>query len=293
MRLSKAVMLVSTLLCSFCASAVSQRSIDDPAIVGELYYTEGRMNQPVIMILGGSGGGDFVEKYAVVRVSVNELVSKGYAILSLSYFDQESQSSRIPTSLKRVPLEYFEQAFNWVQTQPELKKNSIAVYGTSRGGELALILASKFAIIDLVVAGVPSAYVWSSYDRYRTRKDILKLIKTDPCQSAWKWKGKDVANICLKYSVNYKPWYNVIDNKELVEGFLIPVEKSSAAILLTSARYDTVWPSYEMSKQIMSKLDSSNYAYPYKHISYRSDHFIHTRSWPDVSEFIELHYPAH
>ncbi|MBR9788623.1 MAG: hypothetical protein GYB40_11880 [Vibrionaceae bacterium] len=291
MKLSKVVILVSTLLYSFCASAVSQRLIDDPAIVGELYYTEGRLNQPVIMILGGSGGGDFVKKYAVVRVSVNELVSKGYAVLSLSYFDQESQSSRIPASLKRVPLEYFEQAFNWVQTQPDLKKNSIAVYGTSRGGELALLLASKFEFVDLVVAAVPSAYVWSSYDRYRTDDEYLNLIKIDPCQSAWTWNGKDIPNICLKYYANYTPWHNVIENKRLVEKFSIPVENSSAAILLTSALYDTVWPSTEMSNRIISKLQNAQYAYPFKHISYHDNHFVHTRSWPDVLEFIEFHYP--
>ncbi len=292
MTLSKIVILVSTLLCSFYVSAIAQRPVDDPAIVGKLYYTEGRLNQPVVVIFGGSGGGDFIEKFAAVRVSANELVRKGYAVLSLSYFDQESQATRIPASLKRVPLEYFEQAFNWVQTQPDLKKNSIAVYGTSRGGELALLLATKFEIIDLVVAGVPSAYVWNAYDRYRTREDILNLIKTDPCQSAWTWQGKDIANICLKHSINYEPWYSVIDNKALVEEYFIPVEKSSAAILLTSARYDSVWPSYEMSKRIMSRLDSSNYAYPYKHINYREDHFVHTRSWPDVAEFIELNYPV-
>ncbi len=291
MRLFKTSILFATALTSFYSFAVSHRTVDNPAIVGELYYTEGRLNQPVIMILGGSEGGDFVTKSAVIRISANELVRKGYAVLSLSYFDQESPSKPIPASLTRVPLEYFELAFNWVQTQDDLKKNTIAVYGTSRGGELALLLASKFEFVELVVAGVPSAYAWSSYDRYRTEEAYLNLLETDPCQSSWTWGGKDVANICLKYSDNYSPWYKVIENEDLVEPFMIPVENSSAAILLTSARYDTVWPSYEMSNQIMSRLESSNYSYPFKHKSYLSDHFLHTRSWPDVSEFIELHYP--
>lgn len=279
-------------LFSFCSYAVSHRLIDDSSIVGELYYTDGRLNQPVIVILGGSGGGDFVSKSAEIQISVNELVGEGYAVLSLSYFDQEKPSEHIPASLTRVPLEYFEQAFNWVQTQNDLKKNTIAVYGTSRGGELALLLASKFEIIDLVVAGVPSAYAWSSYDRYRTEEEYLNLLKTDPCQSSWTWKGKDIANICLKYSASYSPWYTVIENEELVAPFIIPVENSSAAILLTSGRYDMVWPSYEMSNRIMLSLEAAHYTYPYRHFSYRDGHYLHTRSWPDVFEFIEEHYPA-
>ncbi|NOH99277.1 acyl-CoA thioester hydrolase/BAAT C-terminal domain-containing protein [Vibrio sp. 99-70-13A1] len=265
------------------------RVIDDPSLVGTLYYSEGETQQPVVAIWGGSGGDDFSDR-AVVKQSVEMLVENGYAVLALTYFDFDRQSGAIPNALYRVPLEYFGHAFRWVQKQPDLKKNTIAVYGVSLGGELALLLASKFEIIDLVVAGVPSAYAWGSNDRNRTEKDWIELMETDPCQAAW--AGKDIPHICNQLLVSYEPWYSVIENSKLVEGAFIPVERSSAAILLTSASHDYVWPSKEMSERIMSRLEEKEYSFPFKHLSYRSTHDVHSRSWPDIFDFISLHYPV-
>ncbi|MGF1712840.1 hypothetical protein L4C37_20040 [Vibrio kagoshimensis] len=287
----KVILMAFIAIVSFKCIAMSERVIDDPTLIGTLYYTDGKKEQPVVAMWGGSGGGDFSDS-AVVKQSVEMLVERGYAVLALTYFDFNSQSKVTPQALNRVPLEYFGDAFRWVQKQPDLKKNTIAVYGVSRGGELALLLASKFEIIDLVVASVPSAYAWGSYDRNRTDKDWIELIKTDPCQAAWTWAGKDIPHICNQLLGSYEPWYNVIDNRELVEGSFIPVERSSAAILLTSASHDYVWPSKEMSERIMSRLEEKEYSFPFKHLSYRSTHDVHSRSWPDIFDFISLHYPV-
>ena len=288
MRFIKRIIVLSLLLSSFNCFAMSHRAVDDPELLGVLYYTEAKLEQPVIVILGGSGGGYMGSLF----FSLQTLVENGYAVLTLAYFDPTNTSKVIPNSLKRVPLEYFERAYNWVQNQPDLKKGTLAVYGTSRGGELALLLASKFNFIDLVVAGVPSSYVWGSFDENMTEEEYLEMIKTDPCQPAWTWQGKDVASICKRDSGKYDPWYDIIENTELVKDYLIPVENSSAAILLTSGTYDQIWPSTKMSEQIISRLESRKYAYPFKHIAYNAGHFIYNKSWNDVFNFIKLHYPG-
>lgn len=284
----KIVIFLILSLSVFNSFAISHRTVDEPGIVGLLYYTEGKLEQPVVAIWGGSGGGIFDGIY----LSLEELVENGYAVLTLAYFDPKSSSKIIPNTLKRVPLEYFERAFNWVQNQPDLKKGTLAVYGTSRGGELALLLASKFNFIDLVVAGVPSSYVWGAYEENKTEAEGVEMNNTDPCRSAWTWKGKDIPSICNKDLENYTPWYSVIDNQELVKDYLIPVEQSSAAILLTSGINDAVWPATKMSDQIISRLESRKYAYPFKHIAYPLGHNIYNKSWHDVLSFIKLHYPA-
>lgn len=274
MRFIKRIIALSLLLSSFNCFALSQKMVDDPDVLGVLYYTEGKLDQPVVVIWGGSGGG-FLDN---IFFSLQALVENGYAVLSLTYYDPNSHSKVVPNSLKRVPLEYFGRAFDWVQKQPNLKKDTLAIYGTSRGGELALLLASKFKIVDLVIAGDPSSYVWGAFDDNWTEEEYLEMIKTDPCQPAWTWQGEDVASICHKDVVNYDPWYDVIENTELVKDYLIPVENISAPILLTSGINDSVWPATKMSEQIIAKLELKKYPYPFKHISYNAGHYVYNKS---------------
>jgi hypothetical protein len=58
------------------------------------------------------------------------------------------------------------------------------------------------------------------------------------------------------------------------------------------AKKDDVWPSTEMSKRIVQRLDRFNYPHVYQHIAYEGGHFIFKRSWADVLSFLEIHYPA-
>ena len=292
MSLQKQLAICLLMFVSFNCFAMSERSVDVTGVVGTLFYTEGKLEQPVVAVWGGSDGGDFVRKNPAVMASVRELVKYGYAVLSITYFDPTGRSKELPRELKRIPLEYFEQTFAWVQKQPDLKKNTLALYGTSRGAELALLLASRYDIVDVVIAGVPSSYVWGSYSMFWVRKDWSAILQTDPCQAAWTWQGKDIANICHNYQLNYNPWHKIIENTNQVKNYAIPVEKSTASVLLTSGIHDDVWPSAQMSERIISRLELNNYTYPYQHISYGTGHGVHSNSWQDVFSFIRSHYPV-
>src|SRR4029453_4157211 len=67
-----------------------------------------------------------------------------------------------PPELLNIPLEYFESALAWLKTQTELNLDRLAISGTSRGGELALLLASRYPEFKAVVASVPSGYLWGA-----------------------------------------------------------------------------------------------------------------------------------
>src|SRR5205807_6507540 len=84
------------------------------------------------------------------------LASHGYAVLALGYFGVEG----LPRSLHNIPLEYFGTALDWLSAQPGVDPQRIGVLGTSRGGELALLLGSVYPQIKTVVAYVPSNVVW-------------------------------------------------------------------------------------------------------------------------------------
>ncbi len=101
------------------------------------------------MLLSGSGGG-LSEAQAALHAS------RGYAALALAYF----RAGHLPETLVRIPLEYFERAIAWLAARPDVDAGRLAVGGTSRGGELCLLLASRYPQFKAVVARVPSAVVY-------------------------------------------------------------------------------------------------------------------------------------
>lgn len=288
--LVKLLLLICTTV-GFQAAAFTSKSVDDPKLEGTLYYTSGNKDQPVLIILGGSEGGSFVEDHYVVQAKIKQLVNKGYAVFALTYFDYFGKNNNIPKALARIPLEYFEQSFDWLNEQPEIRKNSFAIYGSSRGAELALILSSMFTQVDAVIAGLPSAFVGGSYSSLWETDEWESRIKADPCEPAWTWKGKDLKSICNKDVAEADPWYDVIYNEKITKGTVIEVEKATAAILLLSGKNDQVWPSTYMSDLIIKRLEQHNFKYFYEHKAFDTGHFLFLPTWSNVVSFLDVNFP--
>src|SRR5580704_10566108 len=100
---------------------------------GVLFLPAASERIPAALVLGGSEGGLTTQKAAW-------LASHGYAALALAYFRYED----LPPNLEAIPLEYFGAALAWLMQRPEILPDRVAVVGTSRGGELALQLASMY-----------------------------------------------------------------------------------------------------------------------------------------------------
>ena len=122
----------------------------EDGLVGTFFKPVGEsVHFPAIMVMGGSGGG-------LSEGSAALFASHGYAALALAYFRAE----QLPADLLRIPLEYFETAMHWVLTQECVDPARLGVTGTSRGGELVLLLGSRYAEIKIVIANVPSSVVY-------------------------------------------------------------------------------------------------------------------------------------
>jgi len=261
---------------TYCC-AVERQAVSDNGLVGTYYYKKDSTQQPPVIIFGGSSGGNFYESY---RNYLEDLVDSGYSVLSLAYFDYDS-SGELPNKLRHIPLEYFKKAMDWMENQPQTSKGQFAVIGNSRGGEAALLLAIQYHEISTVVAIVSSAYVGGAYNK-----------KRKVTGSAWTFEGKEIPYVNYQKAIsNYKPWWKVIDDKEEVEPFTIPVEIMSAAVLLLSGEKDAIWPSTEMSERIIRRLEKNRYKFPFQHISYDAGHNIRVESWPDLLRFLKKHYP--
>lgn len=149
----------STLATSTIKRLVLSPSIDritvrDNGLAGTLFVPKQGGPYPGVIILGGSGGGIWEAQAAT-------LAAHGFACLALAYFAYE----HLPTQLTNIPLEYFATALTWLQTYPQVRQSQIGVIGTSRGGELALLLGATFPQIRVVVAYVPSNVIWEGVGR--------------------------------------------------------------------------------------------------------------------------------
>ena len=111
------------------APGVTRTPIRGDGVVGILFLPPGEGPHPAVLVLHGGGGG--MDEYTGAM-----LASHGYAALNLAYFSEPG----LPRGLVNIPLEYFENAIRWMRAQPWLGDGFLAVWGPSRGGELALLL---------------------------------------------------------------------------------------------------------------------------------------------------------
>jgi dienelactone hydrolase len=161
-------------------------------------------------------------------------------VLALAYFAAEG----LPPSLSHIPLEYFGTALGWLAAQPSVDSSRIGVLGTSRGGELALLLGSVYPQIRSVVAYVPSNVVWGG-------------CCDGISEPSWTVEGRPLA------------WVNPrARDFAAMERATIRVERIKGAVLLISGRQDQVWSSTSMSEQVISRLQRNHFAYAYKHVAY-------------------------
>ena len=97
---------------------------------------------PTVIFLGGSEGG-------VIERDPALLASRGYAAFALPYFNY----GELPEWLLEIPLEYFDAAIGLV-------KRRLGVIGSSRGGEVALLLAAMHLELRAVVGRAASGVLW-------------------------------------------------------------------------------------------------------------------------------------
>ena len=217
------------------------------------YYPASKAGAPVVMILGGSEGG-FQGGDAMARV----LAEQGYGALALSYFRGSGQS---PT-LEEIPLETFTQALDWLGARPEVAHRRIGLIGVSKGGEAALLVASRDRRVCAVIAAVPSSVAFAGYDPGRNQPSM---------KSSWTWAGKPLAHARYDFSR-----FGVGGLRGIYEGGLakappeavIPVENIAGPVLLVSGRDDKLWPSTPMADQVMARLDAAKFRYAHSHLAY-------------------------
>jgi dienelactone hydrolase len=252
---------------------VTRTEVRDDGLYATFFTPAGDGPHPAIMLLSGSGGG-LSEPQAALYAS------RGYCALALAYF----HIGHLPTDLSGIPLEYFERGIAWLEARPEVDANRLAVSGTSRGGELCLLLGSRYPQFKAVVANVPSAVLYGS----------VGGGENGHMKPAWTYRGEALP--FLHSRPRHLPEYDATDENgfaltpiflrtleqtELVRQATIPVERINGPVLVISGREDAMWPSSVYSAMVMERLAEHLHPYPDRHIAYDgTGHSVGQPWWP-------------
>jgi dienelactone hydrolase len=243
--------------------------VDYKNLVANLYLPKTTGKVAVVIAIGGSEGG-----ISTGNSNGEMIAPHGVALLGLAYFKEKG----ISETLDHIPLEYFKDAIDFLETIDEIDPSRVGFVGGSRGAELALLLASKEPRIKSVVATTPSSVAW--YGRTTS-------------QSAWTLNGKDIPALSLELddkSLLLRRFEVALENKDNVQKALFSFEKINGPILLISAEKDQVWPSYQMSKDIVLYLKEHNFKYSIEHNSYATGHGFSGETAPAIKKSIIDHF---
>lgn len=240
---------------------VDRLPIREQGLVGTFYFHSKREPLPTIIVLGGSEGG-LRESNAAL------LASYGFNTLTLAYFGMED----LPKELINIPLDYIEKAIGWLSDNPNVDASKIGIFGTSKGGELALLSASMFPSIKAVVGYAPSGVVYPGIG-----ESALGV-------SSWKFKGesfpfaygevpKEVIRefketIDKEEPISWRKTYQYWAEGANQNQAEIPVEAIQGPILLISGGDDQLWPADLLSEKVITRLKEHNHPYFYEHINY-------------------------
>jgi dienelactone hydrolase len=253
----------ATLKRNFMGPGVTRTEVRDDGLVATFFAPAGNTPAPGVIIVPGSGGG-LSESAAAL------LASHGFAGLALAYFRAE----QLPADLVDIPLEYFETAINWLQAQDAVDADRIAFGGTSRGGELALLVGSRFPAVTAVIGWVPSGIVYGGLAS-------PERAKPEPA-FAWTHGGEGVTFLgsrrdrgapaeSMKEGVPFAltPGFLAsLKDEEEAEAAAIPVERINGPVLLISGDADAMWPGSLFSQRVMARLKEHRHPYPDQHLSY-------------------------
>jgi dienelactone hydrolase len=234
------------------AQEPAQKIVATPAgLVGELHLPAGPGRAPGLLILGGSEGGHG-PAYHFAQV----FAARGFASLGLAYFGDPG----VPATLENLPLEYFTRAIDWLCAQPGVDPKRIGIFGGSKGGEAALLVAARDSRIKAVVAGVPSSVAWQGYNP-------ANLANPGP---SWTEGGKPIPYAPYDRSA---PFRGLLDlyQRSLAKAppeAVIPVERINGPVLLVSARDDQIWPCAAMGDAVIARLDKAKFRYAHTNLAY-------------------------
>jgi dienelactone hydrolase len=233
----------------------------EAGLSGVLMMPSGELPAAGVVLVGGSEGG-LHERDAVA------LAGEGFAVLALAYFGAPG----VPPVLKSIPLEYFSRAIDFLAARGLAR---IGLLGGSRGGEAALLVASRDNRVGAAVSVVGSGVVTQGIDFSLGPVDRVMGTPTP----AWTIDGAPLpalenrvtpefaATVAAHGTVALGTQYAPLPTDPAqLSRISIPIERCHAAVLLIAAEFDAMWDSPAYHGVAAERLTAAAHPYHWEHI---------------------------
>ncbi|TNV10089.1 hypothetical protein FIC94_20940 [Ochrobactrum teleogrylli] len=159
-------------------------------------------------------------------------------------------------------------------SQPHVDEKRVIIDGTSRGGELALLLGAYWEEFAAVIAWVPAAHVhpaFSSNDALRERSTWTLHGKPLPfVPPAKRQKGPRDVDLRSGHPVSHIEFLRMAASEPYYTEAAIPVENINGPILLISGGDNVMWPSAFFADWVVERLKRAGFAHDVQHLSYEN-----------------------
>lgn len=234
---------------------VVRTAVRENGLYGAFYRPATDEPVPAIVLLGGSEGG-----LDVISSMAPSFALEGYGVLALAYWGEQG----LPQTLENIPLEYFDTAVSWLQSQPGVRGDAIGAMGWSRGSEAALLLAARNPAVRAVGGIAPSGVVWQGLD-------YADFANAEP---TWTADGAPLAFLSTS-AASYRPgdpmaplFLDALPQGDARLEVEIPVEDIDGPVLLISGGADALWPSAVFAERIVARLARADFAYDVENLVY-------------------------
>ncbi|HPJ72267.1 MAG TPA: acyl-CoA thioesterase/BAAT N-terminal domain-containing protein, partial [bacterium] len=217
---------------------VVREPVDENGVTGVFFHPAGGGPRPVVVCLSGSGGGVSEPRAAL-------LAARGYAALALAYFG----SGSLPRSLSEIPLEFFDRARTWLAAHPAADDRRLALYGFSKGGELALLLASFRPEVRAVASFSGSSRVWQGLKFGRPASSWTRGGAPVPFLP-FRLPAGDIARLLLGRPVAFERGYSRGLAAAPPGAAAIAAGRIRGAVLAVAGTGDRVWPAADFAREL-------------------------------------------
>ena len=245
----------------------------------QLYAPDGAP-RPLLVGLGGSEGGNAWTR-GMWKAQRDRFLDQGYAMLAVGYFGMPNS----PEHLDRISLDGIHDAILKAAKDPRVDARCIALIGGSRGGELALLLASHYPDISAVVAMVPGSAVFPALTDALTTPGFSLHDRPLPFVPV-PWSA--TPNL-LVHDLR-GAFDKMVTNTAAMKTAAIPVERINGPVYFVSASQDEFWPSREMSDAMMARLKQHGFQHPAEHLVVEGGHSEPLDEFPKMEAFLQQNF---
>ena len=231
-----AVVARTTVTRTFGAANVMEEEVHSGDVVGKLFVPDDVPDAPVVIVLGGSEGG-----YESSAYQARLLAAHGFAAFAQAYF----RAPGLNEELASIPVERVQRGIEWLHQRPDLSAERVAIIGSSRGTELALLSAGLNPEVRAVIVYATSVTTGSGLTSggephreaaWKLRGEPVPVMQISPSPEALaQFSSPDPVRLRLLFEPG-------LSDAQAVQRAAIPVENIRGDVLIISGTDDQMGP---------------------------------------------------